>query len=104
MTKGVSGWKGKFCFFCGEPLHRGNGSVDHLTPLAHGGSNCATNKAYACKSCNEIKDDMDLVTFRKWCGGGKFWGETVDRSLSRIVTAPRRSITRMGVTCPETKP
>ncbi len=37
--------------------------VDHVIPLAHGGSDQHTNKVPACRSCNTRKADMTPLEF-----------------------------------------
>ena len=42
------GWK---CWMCGQPWQE----IDHVKPLARGGSNWPSNLRPACKSCNSSK-------------------------------------------------
>lgn len=47
------------CTYCGAPTQ----SVDHVVPVARGGSGEWTNLAPACLSCNSSKCDEPLLTF-----------------------------------------
>ena len=42
------------CGYCGQ---RGN-TIDHVHPLAHGGTNVPGNLVVACAPCNRLKGDM----------------------------------------------
>jgi 5-methylcytosine-specific restriction endonuclease McrA len=53
------------CRFCGAPLN-GAGEVDHLTPLARGGTKYARNLTLACLKCNREKTNKTLDEYRKW--------------------------------------
>lgn len=46
------------CQICGDALAE---EVDHITPLAKGGSNERDNLQSACKSCNAAKGTGDKV-------------------------------------------
>ena len=92
-------WKGHACFFCGVGLNRGNGSFDHLTPLSRGGSNCFTNKAYACRSCNEDKGSMTLSEYRK-AEARRFFGDDSPTHIVRLTEPQRPRVMRMGVENP----
>ncbi len=63
------------CSYCGNIIvnsSNGNGyhfydqfTVDHIVPLAKGGTNVKTNLIPACYTCNWCKDNMDIEEFRK---------------------------------------
>lgn len=53
-------WGGR-CVYCGSDF---NLTVDHLTPIARGGSNRACNLAPACARCNSSKGPRTVET---WC-------------------------------------
>ncbi len=47
------------CVYCGEPAHE----VEHIVPLAGGGTNDWMNLTGACKSCNSSKSATPLLHF-----------------------------------------
>lgn len=47
------------CVYCGGSA----GTVDHLRPIALGGTNCWMNLAPACVTCNNQKAALSLVAF-----------------------------------------
>lgn len=47
------------CAYCGGPASE----VDHIRPVAHGGSGVWTNLAPACRSCNASKNGTELLQF-----------------------------------------
>lgn len=53
------------CRFCGKPL-AGKGHVDHLTPVARGGTNRLPNLTLCCPECNLAKTSKTLEEFRTW--------------------------------------
>jgi len=42
------------CFYCGDPIDM-SAHLDHLIPVAYGGTNKKTNLVAACKDCNMFK-------------------------------------------------
>lgn len=66
------------CWYCGSDLFlRGLfvGAIDHVKPVAHGGTNDPDNLVPACKPCNQLKLDKTLAEFRAMKGGDLFWFE-----------------------------
>jgi hypothetical protein len=66
------------CWYCGSDLYlRGLfvGAIDHVKPVAHGGTNDNDNLVPACKPCNQLKRDKSLAEFRAAIGGDLFWFE-----------------------------
>jgi 5-methylcytosine-specific restriction endonuclease McrA len=50
------GRDGRLCYLCGEPSHLDDPLVvEHVIPLARGGSDSVTNKRLAHRSCNLLK-------------------------------------------------
>jgi 5-methylcytosine-specific restriction endonuclease McrA len=47
------------CAYCGAPMEH----VDHITPLARGGTNDWFNLTAACQPCNSSKRDRPLLIF-----------------------------------------
>lgn len=47
------------CSYCGAP----SGTVDHIVPVHHGGSNAWENLTAACKSCNSRKAARPLLDY-----------------------------------------
>lgn len=46
------GWR---CAYCLKPIHKDNVEIDHIIPIAKGGSGWPSNLAPACRSCNSKK-------------------------------------------------
>jgi 5-methylcytosine-specific restriction endonuclease McrA len=53
--------KQKNCFYCNRVLTKENRTIDHLVPVAEGGSNAIGNLRLACKYCNSKKGDKLLT-------------------------------------------
>ena len=51
--------RGDICSYCGKSA----GTVDHIVPVADGGTNDWDNLTSACSSCNSRKHDRSLLTF-----------------------------------------
>jgi 5-methylcytosine-specific restriction endonuclease McrA len=51
------------CAYCGVGLDRINRSLDHVHPVALGGSKRLDNIVRACKRCNGEKGDRSLLAF-----------------------------------------
>ncbi len=56
---------GDACRYCGDALH-GVGELDHLTPVARGGSGRKANLTLACTPCNRSKLAKTLDEFLAW--------------------------------------
>lgn len=52
------------CIYCQTHLEHNEKTIDHVVPLAGGGSNFAQNLVVACRSCNSSKCDADPT---EWC-------------------------------------
>lgn len=46
------------CQWCGKRLSNTSGTIDHVHPVARGGTNAWRNVVAACESCNNEKGDM----------------------------------------------
>lgn len=55
-----------YCTYCMAPLPPGEGTIDHVTPIAHGGAHHIDNLVPACHSCNSSKQDSDLLSWLAW--------------------------------------
>lgn len=53
------------CRYCEAALH-GGGELDHLTPVARGGSGRPENITLACRDCNRAKLAKTLEEFIAW--------------------------------------
>lgn len=53
------------CRYCGDDL-KGQGEIDHITPVARGGSGRKGNLTLACRSCNRSKLAKTLDEFLQW--------------------------------------
>jgi 5-methylcytosine-specific restriction endonuclease McrA len=56
---------GDTCRYCDEALN-GGGEVDHLTPVARGGTNRISNLTLACMPCNRAKLAKTLDEYLAW--------------------------------------
>ena len=50
-----------YCVYCGNPAS----AIDHIIPLALGGTDDPENLVPACKHCNSVKHDVPPVEFLK---------------------------------------
>ncbi len=57
------GWRCAYRLWCAD--RRGELSIDHLVPLARGGTDRLHNLRIVCADCNERKGDMKLQSFRR---------------------------------------
>jgi len=64
-------WERKhgFCCYCNRPLNLENISLDHVTPLKHGGKNEFFNCALCCDGCNKSKRDLRSAGFEAMIDG-----------------------------------
>ena len=53
------------CGYCGCNLQLNQMQIDHIIPLAHGGTNDEGNLMASCRSCNHRKGTSSLKRFRK---------------------------------------
>jgi len=53
------------CGYCGCKITPDNFQVDHITPLAKGGSNYEFNLIASCSLCNKYKGALSVVEFKK---------------------------------------
>lgn len=65
------------CRFCGCDLH-GGGQVEHLTPVARGGSNNPNNLTLSCRNCNYEKTSKTLDEYLEWRAERKLYIRVVD--------------------------
>lgn len=54
----------KECFYCEGRLWNGNRTTDHIVPKSKGGILSNANKVFACKRCNQMKQDHSVEDFR----------------------------------------
>lgn len=57
------------CYYCGEKLILENGltHIDHIKPFSKYKDGTRQNLCLACKTCNSIKRDLELINFRELC-------------------------------------
>jgi len=55
------------CSYCNRNLDPKTWELDHISPLSKSGLNIPTNIAPACKSCNRMKSNMELMDFIHTC-------------------------------------
>ncbi len=60
--------QGGRCAYCRADLKRKNKHVDHIVPLAKGGSNGRQNLQYLCAPCNQTKSARDPIDFAQSLG------------------------------------
>ena len=53
------------CAYCSVPLKGGKFHVDHIAPLARGGSNGRRNLQILCAPCNQSKSAKDPIVFAR---------------------------------------
>lgn len=46
------------CYYCGKKLEKAAVTMDHIVPLAQGGTSTPGNIVPACKTCNTRKRDL----------------------------------------------
>ena len=78
---------GRRCVYCAAPLAFEIATIDHVHPLAHGGSHVPGNLVSACARCNRLKADMLPVEFfarYPWAGlNFVLYARAVHRALKR---------------------
>lgn len=60
--------QGNRCAYCKVDLRRVRKHVDHITPIARGGSNGRANLQYLCQPCNQTKNSKDPNDFARSLG------------------------------------
>ena len=60
--------QGGLCAYCRVNLSKAKKHVDHIIPLAAGGSNGRANLQYLCAPCNQSKSARDPITFAQSIG------------------------------------
>lgn len=53
------------CAYCGAPITYQEMQVDHIVPVANGGTNELTNLNPSCPTCNAFKADKSIKSFRR---------------------------------------
>lgn len=51
------------CYLCKKPLTENTSTVDHVTPIALGGTNDLENLEFCCHDCNNLKDAKTVEEF-----------------------------------------
>lgn len=64
------------CGICGKPIKFEEMTVDHKIPLSRGGTNAFNNLQPACRTCNFIKNSLDM--------DGAFKSNKPDKELSAL--------------------
>lgn len=78
---------GRRCVYCGTPLDYEIATLDHVYPLAKGGTDVAGNIVAACTGCNRGKGDMlPFEFFMRYPSAGLnfvLYARAVHRALKR---------------------
>lgn len=74
---------GSTCHYCGRRIgtNRWCSTLDHVWPIALGGTNAAWNLVLACSGCNSLRD-LDVT----WCDCPEVCGPAV--ALGSLLVAP----------------
>lgn len=76
------GWR---CRYCGKSLRSAKPhqrTLDHVVPVARGGTHASRNLRMACKPCNDRKQHRHVRTFQKKGKAVKFNWKHLERSRS----------------------
>jgi 5-methylcytosine-specific restriction endonuclease McrA len=78
---------GRRCVYCASPLALATATLDHVHPVARGGSHALGNLVAACERCNRLKGDMLPAEFFArfpWAGLNFMrYARAVHRALKR---------------------
>ncbi len=78
---------GRRCVYCGTALDFENATLDHVHPLAKGGTHYPGNLVLACCRCNRLKSDLlphEFFARYPWAGMNFIhYARTVHRALKR---------------------
>ena len=61
----IRGELGDRCAYCDIPLYK-TGHIDHMTPVAQGGRDEASNVTICCEKCNLAKHAKNVEQFLQW--------------------------------------
>lgn len=91
------------CYLCGTLLQEDDenakdfATIDHVTPLARGGSNLDDNLKACCVRCNNFKGDMSYCEIQDVIRRLPVWPPAIEsRSILRGYVQPLPEITFMG--------
>jgi 5-methylcytosine-specific restriction endonuclease McrA len=75
------------CVYCARPLDLSVATLDHVIPLAKGGTHHPGNLVAACTSCNRLKGDLmphEFFARHPWAGTNFIhFARAVHRALKR---------------------
>ncbi|MDB4905529.1 MAG: endonuclease [Gemmatimonadetes bacterium] len=78
---------GRRCVYCGFGLEWEHATLDHVWPVAHGGTGDPGNLVSACGRCNRLKGDLlpyEFFARFPWAGINFLqFARTVNRALKR---------------------
>jgi len=78
---------GRRCVYCAHRLDLDDATLDHVYPLARGGTHAAGNVVTACGPCNRLKGDMlphEFFARHPWAGANFVrYARAVHRALKR---------------------
>lgn len=79
---------GQRCVYCASPLDVLHTTLDHVYPLARGGTHDPANVVAACGPCNRLKSDLlpqEFFMRHPWAGQHFIqYARSVHRALKRI--------------------
>lgn len=78
---------GRRCVYCATPLDFTTATLDHVHPVAHGGTGSPGNLVTACFGCNQLKGDLlpsEFFALHPWAGENfVLYARAVHRTLKR---------------------
>ena len=78
---------GRRCVYCADPLVLEFATLDHVHPVAHGGTHAPGNLVTACGRCNRLKGDLlpqEFFARYPWAGANFVrYARAVHRALKR---------------------
>ena len=89
---------GMACVYCGASLEDEGTvlSLDHITPVSHGGRNCSGNLVTACTRCNNNRGSRDVASFAAVVAQYIDRGVTAEEIVAHVADCAARTLDRRG--------